>query len=206
MSYYKSYIDEIHQCLEKLEVTKISKETITNNNWLDLICKLTNDVQAESGRMFFVGNGASAAFASHMSLDWSKNGGVPCVPLFDLSHLTALGNDLGFDEIFSAPLGWHGKEGDLLVTISSSGNSPNIVKAIEKARELGMKVVTLSGLKPDNLSRLMGDINLYVPAKTYGIVECTHQVLLHAWLDCYMGVTEWEREGVQNMRADDFSL
>lgn len=206
MSYYTSYINEIDQSLELLKVTSVSNKVISNDIWLDSICKLTNNVKTIQGRMFFAGNGASAAFASHMSLDWSKNGGVPCVPLFDLSHLTALGNDLGFDEIFSAPLGWHGKEGDLLITISSSGNSPNIVKAIEKARELGMKVVTLSGLKPDNLSRLMGDINLYVPAKTYGIVECTHQVLLHAWLDCYMGVTEWEREGVQNMRADEFSL
>jgi D-sedoheptulose 7-phosphate isomerase len=81
-----------------------------------------------------------------------------------------------------------------------------VIKAIEKARELGMKVVTLSGLKPENQSRKLGDINLYVPAKTYGVVECAHQILLHAWLDCSMGVTEWEREGVQNMHADEFTL
>jgi D-sedoheptulose 7-phosphate isomerase len=74
------------------------------------------------------------------------------------------------------------------------------------AREKGMGVVTFSGLKPDNQSRKMGDLNFYIPAKTYGIVECAHQVLLHVWLDKYMGVVEWDREGCQNMHKDAFSL
>jgi D-sedoheptulose 7-phosphate isomerase len=206
MSYYQKYLQSMHECLAALESTNAAGEVVPTDQWLEEAGKLTEQVKESCGRMFFVGNGASAAFASHMSLDWSKNGGVPCIPLFDLSHLTALGNDLGYDDIFSTAVGWHGKPGDLLITISSSGNSPNIIKAIEKARSLGMKVVTLSGLKPDNKSRQLGDINLYIPAKTYGIVECAHQVILHAWLDCSMNVTEWEREEVQNMRADEFSL
>ena len=69
-----------------------------------------------------------------------------------------------------------------------------------------MNVVTFSGLKPDNYSRRMGDINFYVPAKTYGIVECSHQVLLHAWLDKYMGVLEWDRTECQNMSQDSLVL
>jgi D-sedoheptulose 7-phosphate isomerase len=96
-------------------------------------------------------------------------------------------------------LGYYSKKGDLLVTISSSGNSLNIIKSIEMAREKGMGVVTFSGLKPDNQSRKMGDLNFYIPAKTYGIVECAHQVLLHVWLDQYMGVVEWNRTECQNM-------
>jgi D-sedoheptulose 7-phosphate isomerase len=88
-NYYENYLDAMHQSLESLEVTGAQDEVIANNVWLDTICKVTDEVKAAQGRMFFAGNGASAAFASHMSLDWSKNGGVPCVPLFDLSHLTA---------------------------------------------------------------------------------------------------------------------
>ena len=60
------------------------------------------------------------------------------------------------------------------------------------ARQKKMKVVTFSGMKPDNSSRKLGDLNFYVPAMTYGIAECSHQILLHAWLDCFMKVCEWD--------------
>lgn len=206
VSYYGQYVNAMQLCLERVEVTDRGGSSVSNEDWLTRIGDMTEEVKTSKGRFFFAGNGASAAFASHMSLDWSKNGGVPAIPLLDLSHLTALGNDLGYDEVFSTPVGWHGKPSDLLVTISSSGNSPNIIRAIEVAREKGLKVITFTGLKPENRSRTMGDLNIYVPAKTYGIVECAHQVLLHAWLDYSMGVTEWDRDEVQNMRADEFKL
>jgi len=131
---------------------------------------------------------------------------VPTHAFSNSALLTAMGNDLGFEEAFAAPLSWYAQSGDLLVTISSSGNSANIIKTIETARSKGMSVVTLSGLKPDNKSRQLGDLNFYIPAKTYGIVECAHQVLLHLWLDKFMGVTEWEREGFQNMNKEAFNL
>ena len=74
----------------------------------------------------------------------------------------------------------------MLITISSSGNSPNIIKAINTARELGVFIVTLSGKKEDNQSRRLGDLNFYVPLDTYGLVESAHAVLLHCWLDMYL--------------------
>ena len=77
-------------------------------------------------------------------------------------------------------------EKDMLITISSSGNSPNIIKAIHTARELGVFIVTLSGKKEDNQSRRLGDVNFYVPLDTYGLVESAHAVLLHCWLDMYL--------------------
>jgi len=77
---------------------------------------------------------------------------------------------------------------------------------IETAREKGLSVITLSGLKPDNASRKLGDLNLYIPAKTYGVVECAHQILLHVWLDQFMDIREWDRESTQNMRKDEFTL
>ncbi len=67
-------------------------------------------------------------------------------------------------------------------------------------------MITLSGLKPNNLARQRGDLNFYVPAKTYGVVECVHQVLLHIWLDKYMGVEDWSRDNFQNMSKDSFNL
>ena len=124
----------------------------------------------------------------------------------DSAMLTALGNDIGYEEVFSAPLRWYAEAGDQLITISSSGNSPNILRALEAARELGLSIVTLSGLRPDNSSRKLGDLNFYVPAKTYGIVESVHQVLLHLCLDRFMGIQEWARIDTQNMRHGEFQL
>jgi len=76
--------------------------------------------------------------------------------------------------------------GDMLTAISSSGNSPNVVAAVEQARDMGLEIVTITGLKPDNKARAMGDLNFYIPASTYGLVEASHQTLLHGWLDLYM--------------------
>ena len=204
--YYKKYCEAHDFALAKVEITSIEGEELTHDQGFQALCDLSAKLAKNDRQKYFVGNGASAAFANHMALDWSKNGGVPSHSFASSSLLTAMGNDLGFDEAFSAPLGYYSKKGDLLVTISSSGNSANIIKSIEVARQKGMHVVTFSGLKPCNQSRKMGDLNFYIPAKTYGIVECAHQVLLHVWLDKYMGVVEWDRESYQNMHKDAFSL
>ena len=206
MNYYKKYLNSLYAALDGCVVSRTSDDSLVSEQGIEDFCALLTEVSGLDGRQYFIGNGASAAFANHMALDWSKNGGVSSMSFSESAILTALVNDNGAEAMFADPLKWYAKPGDLLVTISSSGNSPNIVRAIEAAREIGMKVVTLSGLKPDNRSRQMGDLNFYVPAKTYGIVECAHQVILHAMLDCYMGIEEWDREGFQNMRVDDFSL
>lgn len=205
-NYYKQYCKAHDTALAKLEITSLNGEEISHDRGFDDLCNLSTELAENGMQKYFVGNGASAAFANHMALDWSKNGGVPSHSFSSSPFLTAMGNDLGFDEVFSAPLGYYAKKGDLLVTVSSSGNSANIINSIEAARERGAGVVTFSGLKPNNQSRKMGDLNFYVPAKTYGIVECAHQVLLHVWLDKYMGIVEWERTECQNMSQESLVL
>jgi len=205
-NYYKNYLNAHDAALVGLEITDQGGAALEHDAGFDLFCKLSQAVGDAGRQQYLVGNGASAAFANHMALDWTKNGGVPTQSFANAALLTAMGNDLGFAEAFAAPLSWYAKSGDLLVTISSSGNSANIVGAIEMARSKGMSVVTLSGLKPDNKSRQLGDLNFYIPAKTYGIVECAHQVLLHLWLDKYMGITEWDRDDFQDMNKGAFSL
>ena len=74
----------------------------------------------------------------------------------------------------------------MLITISSSGNSPNVVKALQYAQAHGIVSVTLSAMKPDNKSRQLGSINFYVPAPTYGLAESIHSSIMHCWLDCYL--------------------
>jgi D-sedoheptulose 7-phosphate isomerase len=205
-NYYKKYCQAHDSALAKLEITSIDGEELSHDQGFDALCDFSVKLTENGCQKYFIGNGASAAFAEHMALDWTKNGGVPCHTFASSPLLTAMGNDLGFDEVFSAPLGYYAKKGDLLVTISSSGNSSNIIKSIEVAREKGIGVVTFSGLQPNNQSRKMGDLNFYIPAKTYGIVECAHQVLLHVWLDHFMGIVEWNRTECQNMDQDSLIL
>jgi D-sedoheptulose 7-phosphate isomerase len=86
------------------------------------------------------------------------------------------------------PLERLGRTGDLLIAISSSGNSPNIVRALEAARRLDVGTVTLSGMAADNRARALGDLNFYVPVRRYGWAESAHQVILHYWFDQFQDV------------------
>ena len=94
--------------------------------------------------------------------------------------------------------------GELVVTISSSGNSPNIVKLLEYCVLSKVQTLTLSGLNIDNLSVKLGELAVFVPRRTYGMVECIHQIFLHLFLDEFMGVEEWSRLESQNMRSTEF--
>lgn len=144
------------------------------------------DLTTAGNRLLFVGNGGSAGIASHMAIDYSKNGGIPATAFNDGAALTCLGNDYGYELIFAKQIEFHGRPGDLLIAISSSGRSANILKAVEAARRLGCGVVTLSGFTPDNPLRRSGDVNFYVASGEYGFVEVAHLALIHAWLDLAM--------------------
>ena len=121
--------------------------------------------------------------ASHFAADMVKNTGIRTIVFTDLALITALANDFAFEEVYSKPLGWFMKRGDMLVAISSSGNSPNIVRAVEAAKKIGAMVVTLSAMKGDNAIRKVGELNFYVPAESYGLAETAHAAILHYWMD-----------------------
>ena len=141
--------------------------------------------------MFFCGNGASATMSEHMSHDWFQNAQINTYSVSETSHLTAISNDLSYEDVFAYRIDRICSEKDILVTISSSGNSPNVVKAIQTARKKGTFIITVSGKGQDNSSRANGDLNFYVPLNTYGMVESAHAVLIHGaldyFLDKYMG-------------------
>ena len=185
MNYYNEFMGKINNVLAEMVVTK-GTEVIDQNQGMELWCEFTKTLKANNKNMYFTGNGASAAMAAHMSADASKNGEIKAQCFNESSFMTAIGNDIDYKEVFAYPLNRYANEGDVLVTISSSGNSPNIVRAIEVARDKKMTVVTLSGMKEENRSRGMGDLNFWIPSRSYGIVESSHQCLLHCWLDKYM--------------------
>ena len=135
------------------------------------------------GCVYLVGNGASASMAAHFAADLAKNGALLTRTLTEPAMLTALANDACYEVVYAEPLRWWMNPADMLVCISSSGNSPNIVAAAAAAREKGGRVVTLSAMGTDNRIRARGDLNFYFPAETYGLAESAHAVLLHYWMD-----------------------
>ncbi len=188
MSYYSRYENAISASIGKSYFTTLQSETLEAEVGLMNWVALAGELQGSNSTFYFIGNGASATMASHMALDFTKNGGVNALAFNDSAFLTAISNDISYDSVFSLCIEKFGKANDLLIAISSSGNSQNILNGVEAARSKGMKTVTLSGMKPNNPLRQTGDLNVYVPAETYGIVECCHQVLLHCWLDRYMEI------------------
>jgi D-sedoheptulose 7-phosphate isomerase len=188
MEDWGAYQDRLATTLSGLEITDRSGSAVPHDDGFLRWVRLTHEVHEARRSLYFVGNGGSAMIASHMAIDASKNGGLRALAFNDPAFLTAISNDVSFDEVFAMPLAKFGQAGDLLMTISSSGNSPNIVRALETGRQAGMHLVTLSGKSPQNRSRSMGDLNFYVPADRYGWVECAHQVVIHYWFDQYLNV------------------
>lgn len=152
----------------------------------DMLVKITRG----PNKLMFIGNGGSAGIAGHSAIDFAKNGGVRSITFNDASSLTCLGNDLGYDQVFAKQVEMQALEEDVLVAISSSGESPNIINAVTAARAKSCSVVTLSGFKSANALRKLGDVNFYVEAGAYGFVEVTHQAILHVILDSAMGWTK----------------
>jgi D-sedoheptulose 7-phosphate isomerase len=102
-----------------------------------------------------------------------------------------LSNDFGYEEWIAKALEYRASAGDVVVLISSSGSSPNIVKGAEKAKELGLTLVGFSGFSADNRLRSLSDIDFWVDSRGYNIVECTHMIWLMAVVDFLIGKVEY---------------
>lgn len=144
---------------------------------------ITHHGGGSRARLFFVGNGGSAAVASHMAIDYMKAGGFATFGPGDAAQMSCIGNDLGFHSVYSLPIERHGQLGDVLFAISSSGMSEDILDAVSTARRKMMNVVTLSGFGEGNFLRKKGQVNFYVPSNQYGVVEIAHLAILHSILD-----------------------
>ena len=146
--------------------------------WMTSISNHRNNI-------FTIGNGASASIAQHWACDYTKGckqGGLrPRVISIaaNIPLMKAIANDISYDDVYSFQLEALGQEGDVLVAISSSGNSPNVVKAIETAKSLKMKTIALTGFSPNNKCGRLADISLYVDIQEYEAAEDVHQAIMH---------------------------
>ena len=176
-------IERIHSILSSLVVSNGEGHPVDSDTAYRIWQEHTIHIRTQRRTVYLIGNGASASMASHMAADLAKNAHVHTEVFSDLSLITAVANDLCYEEVFSEPLRRRMQPGDMLVAISSSGNSPNILRAVDTALDLKGQVTTLSAMKPENKLRTKGHLNFYVPADTYGMAESCHATILHYWMD-----------------------
>jgi D-sedoheptulose 7-phosphate isomerase len=143
------------------------------------------------GKVIFAGNGGSAGISSHLAIDLAKNAGVPAICFNDACLITCLGNDYGYENWMAHALRLQAQKGDCFVAISSSGRSGNILKAVGKAKDMGMTVVTMSGMAPDNPLRGAGDLDFWIDSRSYNLVETAHQFLMMSVIDLIIGKAEY---------------
>ena len=188
----RSYFTALSRNLIETSVTSGAGNILDLDEAVNQVIANARRTHNVGNKLIFVGNGGSAAIASHMATDYSKNGNIRSLALNDSSMLTCLGNDLGYDRVFSKQIELHARPGDLLFAISSSGRSANILGAVNAARIAKCTVVTLSGFTTDNPLRGLGDINFYIDSDRYGFVEIGHLTICHAILDSICELRESE--------------
>lgn len=175
MGSFSEYCNRIYFACKNLKDEKLSE-----------VIELLNVTVESKGRIWIIGNGGSAATASHFATDLSRCSNsvgepVHAISLCDnTSLITAIGNDFGFDSVFSLQLSKAAIEGDLLIVISASGNSKNLLRAMEWAKDNGIKTLTLTGFDGGK-AKILADTSLHVPTSTgdYGVAEDTHSILCH---------------------------
>jgi D-sedoheptulose 7-phosphate isomerase len=173
-AHVKSYADALSRALLSVDWQQ-----------LNLAVAEIENARIHGARLWVAGNGGSAAIADHLLCDWVKGTFTPSRGpirvhslVSDTALLTACANDFGYDASFSRQIEMQAQPGDVLICISSSGNSANILAALCKASSTGLKTIAFTGFSGGEAARL-ADIKVHVAAHNYGVVEDCHQILMH---------------------------
>jgi D-sedoheptulose 7-phosphate isomerase len=149
-----------------------------------------------SGKVILNGNGGSAAIVSHMHNDLCKAAGLRAMVFNETPLLTALSNDEGYESVFERPVEPWAKPGDVLLAVSSSGQSENILRSARASLKQGCQLITFTGFRANNPLRQMDQLNLHVPSQVYGYVETAHAALGRLLTDyCLKSLSEVTSSG-----------
>lgn len=155
---------------------------------MERAARILIDCFSRGGKVLLFGNGGSAADAQHIAAEWEgrfrrERPGLPAIALTaNSSNLTAIGNDYGFERVFARLVEAHGRKGDVAIAISTSGNSPNVLAAVDEARVRGMHTLGLAGNDGGKLAGLV-DVALVVPSDRTDRIQEVHITALHALCD-----------------------
>ena len=170
--YFANYFKTIYQKLDSIDSVQL--EQASSMVW---------ETHKSSKKIIIAGNGGSAAMASHVAVDFTKAASIRAVNFNEADLITCFANDYGYEHWVAKALEAYADKGDLAILISSSGKSQNIINATEKATEIGLSTITLSGFFKDNPLKKSGDLNLWVDSCEYNVIEMTHHIWLLAVVD-----------------------
>jgi len=172
MAFYEKYFKSIYENLQSVASFALDEA-------VDLLKETSN----AGGKVIFGGNGGSSAMASHVAVDLTKNAGIRAINFNESDLITCFANDYGYEEWIKKSIEFYADPEDMVVLISSSGTSQNVINAGKIAKKRGLKLITFSGFQSDNPLRALGDLNFWVDEAEYNIVEMTHHVWLLAMVD-----------------------
>lgn len=179
-------LEQFHETVTSTTVTGAGNCDLTLEDGLIKTHKHLANIQKEKRDLYIIGNGGSAAIASHAVVDFMNAGKISAHTLHDSAALTCMANDYGYENVFLNMVKITLKPKDILIAISSSGKSENIVLAADLAKQFGSLVITLSGFESNNSLKNIGDINFWCNSKDYGMVEIAHQFILHNLSDRFI--------------------
>ena len=160
------------------------KENIGN---LNRVVQMLDATRNSGQTIFLIGNGASSAMAEHTAIDMTKNAKLKAISFSGTPMLTTLANDYGYEHVFGKAIEAYAKAGDILIAISSSGSSKNILNGCRAALTKDMTIITLSGFEKTNPLCSTGHINFWLDSRSYGFVEVLHGIILHYIIDSIVG-------------------
>jgi len=187
-----TWTDDLARLLETAAATDRQGAPLSQEEAFRLAQGLILEVRRTGRRVMILGNGGSAAISSHMQTDLAHSLKVRALVFTEPSMLTAQANDHGYEHVYANLVDLWAEPGDLLVAISSSGHSANILNACSLARAHGARLMTFSGFLADNPLRSLGDLNFHVASTSYGPVESAHAVLIHHLTDLVLATLSSE--------------
>lgn len=179
---YTQYLKDFDKVLKDVRITNSNDSDIPVQSAMEEMLEAISQKKT-SKRVYLIGNGGSSGIVSHGAIDFLNACGYRAQALTDNSLLTCMANDYGYENVFTQTLKTLLEEGDILIAISSSGNSPNIHSAASYAKDRNCTVITFSGFKADNKLRSCGDFNFWLESEHYGQVEIGHSLILHYLTD-----------------------
>ena len=179
-NFYKNIFKEINNILNQTDYAALEK-----------ITKLLISTNRKNKKVIIFGNGGSAAISSHVSVDLTKNARIRSINFNEADLLTCFSNDYGYEKVFSKSLEFYADKGDLVIIVSASGRSKNLLEAAKICKKNKIFLCTLTGFAKTNPLKKMGNINLWANSKAYNIIENVHQIWLLSIVDKIIGKTEY---------------
>lgn len=185
-NFLKEYLNDFTACLN------LDEDDRNVNNLVVLKDKIL-ETKKNSGKIIIVGNGGSAAISSHFSVDLTKNAKIRSINFNESDLITCFSNDYGFENWISEALKFYADKNDLLILISSSGKSQNMLNAADTAKNMNLNnVVTFTGFEQENPLSKKGHLNFWVNSSAYNFIENIHQIWLLSVVDLIIGDRHYE--------------